>query len=156
MEPADSGEMMARYHCLNCCDLRWVCEDHMNKPWPGAGKLAAEDHGRKCSCGGAGLPCQSCNTEAPAANPPGPDWAGFASNFALGDDFAYRVRRRLWEITGWPRLPRIPDGDPRLSSYSEWYAKMVATGLRPPVKDVADAPTETSTLSLRHEDDKPD
>src|SRR5260370_17040732 len=38
--------------CLLCEDSSWVCENHSNRPWQG-------EHA--CQCGGAGMPCPSCN-----------------------------------------------------------------------------------------------
>jgi hypothetical protein len=40
------------YTCLNCQDLRWVCESHEHRPW--------DPDGNQC-CGGPGMPCPMCN-----------------------------------------------------------------------------------------------
>lgn len=46
--------------CSNCKDQLWVCENHPNTPW---------NDGEGC-CGGAGSPCQMCNTgDVPSAPP---------------------------------------------------------------------------------------
>jgi hypothetical protein len=51
------------YKCLNCCDVRWVCEDHPHEPW---------DPSEGCKiCGGAGAACKLCNTGSPPDMPPG-------------------------------------------------------------------------------------
>lgn len=42
--------------CPICKDARWVCEDHLDKPWSGA-----SDAPEACHCGGAGAPCPECN-----------------------------------------------------------------------------------------------
>ena len=38
--------------CQRCRVVRWVCENHPDKPWD-------RDHER--TCGGAGMPCPDCN-----------------------------------------------------------------------------------------------
>jgi hypothetical protein len=46
--------------CARCRDTYWVCETHDDRPWDG-------EHA--CGCGGAGMPCPSCNVSN-ADNPP--------------------------------------------------------------------------------------
>lgn len=50
--------------CIFCADVGWVCENHRRRPWEGR---------YACDCGGAGMPCQYCNTPAhdKASVPPG-------------------------------------------------------------------------------------
>jgi hypothetical protein len=43
-----------------CQDTYWVCETHDDHPWSGE---------KACGCGGAGMPCPSCNVSNPD-NPP--------------------------------------------------------------------------------------
>ena len=50
----DNGLMDAE--CAICKGARWVCEDHIDKPWSGA-----SDAPDACHCGGAGAPCPACN-----------------------------------------------------------------------------------------------
>jgi hypothetical protein len=38
--------------CPVCMDTFWVCESHPAMPWDGP---------NACNCGGAGMPCPSCN-----------------------------------------------------------------------------------------------
>ena len=39
-----------------CCrNTYWVCETHDDRPWDG----------ETCGCGGAGMPCPSCNVSTP-------------------------------------------------------------------------------------------
>jgi hypothetical protein len=38
--------------CPLCEDSGWVCENHPKRPWEG-------EHA--CNCGGAGMPCPTCN-----------------------------------------------------------------------------------------------
>src|ERR1700730_13077562 len=38
--------------CSRCDSTGWVCEDHSDRPW---------DAAKACGCGGAGMPCPSCN-----------------------------------------------------------------------------------------------
>jgi hypothetical protein len=40
--------MLKSMPCPRCHDARWVCEDHMHRPW---------GIPRGCACGGAGAPC---------------------------------------------------------------------------------------------------
>src|SRR4051794_8126954 len=42
--------------CKTCGGARWVCEDHLERPWGGA-----SDRSDACHCGGAGAPCPACN-----------------------------------------------------------------------------------------------
>jgi len=42
--------------CKNCDGCGWVCEDHHDEPWAGI-------TGADPCCGGAGMPCQECNTD---------------------------------------------------------------------------------------------
>ena len=57
--------------CQRCDGCRWVCENHLDRPWQGP-----------CDCGGAGAPCPLCNVpddeDAPRM-PPGfsPDDKGW-------------------------------------------------------------------------------
>lgn len=46
---------ISRFNCQNCEDIRWVCENHDNKPWG-----EATDSPNSCDCG-AGSPCKICN-----------------------------------------------------------------------------------------------
>jgi hypothetical protein len=57
------------YVCTRCRDTYWVCETHDGRPWDGESA---------CGCGGAGMPCPSCNL----FNPPRPP-AGFKIDVAL-------------------------------------------------------------------------
>ena len=45
-----------RKRCKNCDSTGWVCEDHKNRPFEGM-----SDNG--CECGGAGMPCNECNSK---------------------------------------------------------------------------------------------
>ena len=38
--------------CSRCDSTGWVGEDHSERPW---------DSANACGCGGAGMPCPSCN-----------------------------------------------------------------------------------------------
>jgi hypothetical protein len=49
--------------CARCDDDRWVCEAHDERPWGTSP--------RACRCGGAGMPCPSCNQSDPPRMPPG-------------------------------------------------------------------------------------
>jgi hypothetical protein len=40
--------------CPTCQGMRWVCEAHADTPW-----LTPE--GEENCCGGAGMPCRTCN-----------------------------------------------------------------------------------------------
>jgi len=61
--------------CPRCDSTGWVCEDHSDRPWDGA---------KACGCGGAGMPCPSCNVSN-ADNPPRlPE--GFQRDESLDDD----------------------------------------------------------------------
>ena len=42
--------------CSHCDSTGWVCETHSDRPWDGA---------KACGCGGAGMPCPSCNLSSP-------------------------------------------------------------------------------------------
>jgi len=44
---------MGKPACGRCHDEAWVCESHPDEPWEHEG------------CGGAGMPCPSCNTDEP-------------------------------------------------------------------------------------------
>lgn len=50
--------------CDRCANTGWVCEEHNDKPWAG---LMPDDFVR--CCGGAGMPCPSCNV-CDEDNPP--------------------------------------------------------------------------------------
>ena len=39
-------------YCPRCDNTRWVCENHLDRPFLGE---------RACGCGGAGAPCPGCN-----------------------------------------------------------------------------------------------
>jgi hypothetical protein len=59
--------------CQRCDGCRWVCENHLDRPWQGP---------RACDCGGAGAPCPICNVpddEGAPRMPPGfsPDDKGW-------------------------------------------------------------------------------
>lgn len=56
----------AAAQCQNCQDLRWVCENHINRPWAGLDEGATG----ACDCG-AGQPCADCNTSSPPDYGPG-------------------------------------------------------------------------------------
>lgn len=42
--------------CENCAGCGWVCEAHPEHPW-------AELAGVHPCCGGAGMPCETCNAD---------------------------------------------------------------------------------------------
>ena len=48
--------------CPRCNNTRWVCENHLDRPFLGE---------RACGCGGAGAPCPACN-KVDATDPDGP------------------------------------------------------------------------------------
>jgi len=50
--------------CSVCYGCRWVCENHLDKPWGDLG----ENLPNECACG-AGSPCPNCNRGSP------PEWA---------------------------------------------------------------------------------
>jgi hypothetical protein len=50
--------------CIFCADTGWVCENHPRRPWEGP-------YG--CNCGGAGMPCPTCNIPEEGAAPRMPD-----------------------------------------------------------------------------------
>lgn len=50
--------------CARCDDVGWVCENHSDRPWLGE---------RACNCGGAGMPCPTCNCPAEGETPRMPD-----------------------------------------------------------------------------------
>lgn len=55
--------------CSVCHGARWVCENHPDRPW---------DTPDGCRCGGAGMPCETCNPcdhEHPPQMPEG--WVAF-------------------------------------------------------------------------------
>jgi len=54
--------------CTVCHGARWVCEDHIDKPWDGA-----SDDAGACHCGGAGAPCPACNPSDSEQRPEMPD-----------------------------------------------------------------------------------
>ena len=67
--PDESRDNIGMMTCEICGDARWVCEDHVDKPWGGASER--ED---ACHCGGAGMPCPACNQTQgiePPEMPPG-------------------------------------------------------------------------------------
>ena len=51
--------------CSNCDRTGWVCETHPNRPFKMFSKRADA-----CECGGAGVPCQVCNTGCSPYLPP--------------------------------------------------------------------------------------
>jgi hypothetical protein len=61
--------------CPRCDHTGWVCEDHSDRPWDGA---------KACGCGGAGMPCPSCNVSN-EDNPPRLP-GGFQPDESLDDD----------------------------------------------------------------------
>ena len=46
--------------CARCDNCRWVCENHVDRPWLGE---------RACGCEGAGAPCPICNAADEATVP---------------------------------------------------------------------------------------
>jgi hypothetical protein len=60
--------------CARCCNTGWVCEAHDNRPWDGP---------HESGCGGAGMPCPSCNVSNPDNPPRLP--AGFVRDDSLDD-----------------------------------------------------------------------
>lgn len=48
--------------CHVCGGEKWVCENHPENPW--------NDGNPEC-CGGAGMPCQTCNKKEIPQMPPG-------------------------------------------------------------------------------------
>jgi len=50
--------------CSRCDNIRWVCENHPDRP--SLGECA-------CTCGGAGMPCPACNRTDPAGPDDAPD-----------------------------------------------------------------------------------
>jgi hypothetical protein len=64
--------MKTRVKCVRCQDTFWVCEWHDDRPWDG-------EHA--CGCGGAGMPCPSCNVSNPDSPPRLP--AGFQRDESL-------------------------------------------------------------------------
>jgi hypothetical protein len=50
--------------CSRCDDCRWVCENHMDRPWLGE---------RACGCGSAAAPCPICNAADVNTVPKMPD-----------------------------------------------------------------------------------
>jgi hypothetical protein len=47
--------------CALCEDCRWVCEQHLDRPWEG-------EHA--CGCDAAGAPCPRCNASDDEDDPP--------------------------------------------------------------------------------------
>ena len=60
--------------CCACMDTFWVCENHPAKPWDGPAA---------CGCGGAGMPCPSCNSYHDDSRPRLP--AGFQPDVDVDD-----------------------------------------------------------------------
>ncbi len=62
-------QLQANDECPICEGIRWVCENHHDKPWAGF-----MPEGFVECCGGAGMPCLSCNPcggrDDPPDNPP--------------------------------------------------------------------------------------
>jgi hypothetical protein len=54
----------AEMKCSPCEDCGWVCENHPVRPWEGQ---------HACRCGGAGMPCPSCNPSDDVSAPRAPD-----------------------------------------------------------------------------------
>jgi hypothetical protein len=50
--------------CNICKDTGWVCENHPRQPWEGP---------HACDCGGAGMPCATCNMSDEGTSPRLPD-----------------------------------------------------------------------------------
>jgi len=67
--------MKTRTKCTRCQDTYWVCETHDDRPWSGD---------KACGCGGAGMPCPSCNVSNPDNLPRLP--AGFQRDKSLDDE----------------------------------------------------------------------
>jgi hypothetical protein len=67
--------MNPRMKCTRCQDTYWVCETHDDRPWSGD---------KACGCGGAGMPCPSCNVSNPDNPPRLP--AGFQRDESLDDE----------------------------------------------------------------------
>jgi hypothetical protein len=67
--------MNLRMKCTRCRDTYWVCETHDDRPWSGD---------KACGCGGAGMPCPSCNVSNPDNPPRLP--AGFQRDESLVDE----------------------------------------------------------------------
>jgi hypothetical protein len=59
--------------CSRCNNTGWVCEDHTDRPWDA-----------QRPCGGAGMPCPSCNVSN-EDNPPRLP-SGFQPDETLDDD----------------------------------------------------------------------
>jgi hypothetical protein len=51
--------------CTRCANTGWVCEDHADRAW------------KDCDCGGAGMPCLSCNKNTGPEDPPDASRLGF-------------------------------------------------------------------------------
>src|SRR6266511_1775962 len=68
-------DMKPRMKCARCRDTYWVCERHDDRPWDG-------EHA--CGCGGAGMPCPSCNVSNPDNPPRLP--VGFHRDESLDDE----------------------------------------------------------------------
>ena len=49
MTPLHLQRVAQAVNCQRCGDTEWVCENHIDKPWPDV-----------CDCG-AGAPCPNCN-----------------------------------------------------------------------------------------------
>jgi hypothetical protein len=52
--------------CSQCADTGWICEDHPDRAW------------KHCNCGGAGMPCPSCNKSPGPNDRPDVPRLGFA------------------------------------------------------------------------------
>jgi hypothetical protein len=70
--------MNRRMKCTRCQDTYWVCETHDDRPWSGD---------KACGCGGAGMPCPSCNVSNPDNPPRLP--AGFQRDESLMTNESY-------------------------------------------------------------------
>jgi hypothetical protein len=60
--------------CPRCASTGWVCENHSDRAWDGA---------KACGCGGAGMPCPSCNVGSEDNPPRLPE--GFQRDESLDD-----------------------------------------------------------------------
>ena len=69
----ENGVKMA---CRVCDDGRWVCEDHVDKPWGGA-----SDGKDACHRGSAGMPCPICNRSDREHEPKMPE--GYRKTFGM-------------------------------------------------------------------------
>jgi hypothetical protein len=77
--------------CVRCENCRWVCENHLDRPWEGL---------HACACGGAGAPCPICNPTDELSAPEMPE--GFQPDVVNKD----------WKaVIGDTRIPRYTGRD---------------------------------------------